>query len=81
MYERMPSITITISTEAHQRLKKLKEGAESFSDVILREVPEKANTFGDLERLMEERPFPEADPKLMKAVREGRGRRSSRSGR
>jgi predicted CopG family antitoxin len=75
----MPSITITISTEAHKRLKKLKEGAESFSDVILREVPEKANTFGDLERLMEGKSFPAADPKLLLAVREGRGRRSPRS--
>lgn len=34
----MPSVTITVSTEAHARLKKLKRGNESFTSVILREV-------------------------------------------
>jgi predicted CopG family antitoxin len=77
MYD-MPSITITISTEAHKRLAKLKEGGESFSDVILRELPERADTFGDLERLMKDRTLPRANPKLMEAVIKGRGRRSPR---
>ena len=77
MYD-MPSITITISTEAHRRLAKLKEGSESFSDVILRELPERADTFGDLERLMKDRELAPANPKLMEAVIKGRGRRSPR---
>jgi len=74
----MPSITITISTEAHKRLAKLKEGGESFSEVILRELPERADTFGDLERLMKNRVFPPANPTLMREVIQGRGRRSPR---
>jgi predicted CopG family antitoxin len=74
----MPSITITISTEAHRRLSKLKENNESFSDVILRELPQRADTFGDLEKFMEGRRFPEANPNLMEQVIKGRGRRSPR---
>jgi hypothetical protein len=74
----MPSITITISTQAHQRLSKLKEGNESFSEVILRELPERADTFGDLDRLLKGRNFPAANPRLVQAVVKGRGRRSPR---
>ncbi len=40
----MPSITISVSAEAHARLKKLKEGKESFSDLILRQLPEPCDT-------------------------------------
>jgi hypothetical protein len=32
----MPSITVTLSSEAYARLKKLKEPGDSFSDVIVR---------------------------------------------
>ena len=40
----MPSTTITISTEAHEILSRLKQGKESFSDVILRHVRLPADT-------------------------------------
>lgn len=80
----MPSITITVSAEAHARLKKLKQGNESFSAVILREVPEPpARTAGELlDRL--ERDFQGKDlvhEERMKAVERGRQRRSKRPAR
>jgi predicted CopG family antitoxin len=41
----MASINITISPEAHTRLKKFKRARkESFTDVILRELPEPCDT-------------------------------------
>jgi predicted CopG family antitoxin len=35
----MPFLTITISAEAHSRLKKYKRKGDSFTDVVLRELP------------------------------------------
>jgi len=73
--EYMATITVTLTTEAHRRLKKLKEGNESFSDVILREIPERIDTFGDLLKL---RDVPPMDPKIREIIRKGRGRASNR---
>ena len=44
----MPSITITVSAEAHARLKKMKSPGESFSEVILRNCPEVCLTGGEI---------------------------------
>jgi predicted CopG family antitoxin len=74
----MATVTISVTTEAHKRLKSLKEGKESFSDVILRELPQKARNAGELLDILMSRPTPAADPTLMEEVRRNRGRRSNR---
>lgn len=80
----MPSITITVSAEAHARLKKLKQRNESFSEVILRAVPEPpARTAGELLEMLE-REFQGKDlvnEERMKIVERGRKRRSKRPAR
>ncbi len=80
----MPSNTITLSAEAHARLKKLKQRNESFSAVILREAPEPpARTAGELLDMLE-REFQGKDlvhEERMKAVERGRKRRSKRPAR
>ena len=70
--------TITIDVEAYNRLKNRKEPGDSFSDVILRELPEIADTCGDLLESFKRHPVPAADPALRKAMLAGRGRRSNR---
>jgi hypothetical protein len=76
----MPSITITLSTEAHARLKQRKTPGDSFSDVVLREVAEPPlETCGQLEDYYEAHGVPKADPKLRGAMLAGRGRRSRRT--
>jgi predicted CopG family antitoxin len=74
----MATVTISVTTEAHERLKNLKEEGESFSEVILRELPPKARNDGELLDIIWSRPAPAADPELMAEVRRGRGRRSNR---
>jgi hypothetical protein len=75
----MPSITITVSTEAHERLASLKRPGQSFSDVILENVyPPPFETAGELLDSLREEPTPPADPDRMQKVREGRGRPSPR---
>ncbi len=70
--------TLTVRTEAYTRLQKLKAPGESFSDVILRELPEPWETCGDVLEGLRHMQVPKPDPKLMAAVLKGRGRRSSR---
>jgi predicted CopG family antitoxin len=77
----MGSTNITLSEAAYERLKKCKEPGESFSDVVLREVPEPpARNAGELldrleafegQQLLKER--------QMKQVEYGRKRRSKRN--
>jgi len=74
----MAFVTLTINTEAHSRLKKLKAPGDSFSDVILRELPEPWETAGDVLEGLERMQVPKTDPKLRAAVLAGRGRRSPR---
>ncbi len=74
----MAFVTLTINTEAHRRLKKLKAPGDSFSDVILRELPEPWETAGDVLDGLERMQVPKADPELRAAVLAGRGRRSPR---
>jgi predicted CopG family antitoxin len=75
---RMAYTTITISTEAQRRLAALKSGRESYSAVILREVPEPPlETCGEIEDALSEG-VPKADATLRRAMLTGRGRRSNR---
>jgi predicted CopG family antitoxin len=77
-FQCMAFVTLTINTEAHSRLKKLKAPGDSFSDVILRELPEPWETAGDVLEGLERMQVPKTDPKLRAAVLAGRGRRSPR---
>jgi hypothetical protein len=73
-------MNINVSTVAYGRLKKRKGPGESFSDVILREVPEMPlETCGQILDYFETHGVPKADPKLRAAMLAGRGRRSKRN--
>jgi predicted CopG family antitoxin len=74
----MPTINVTLTTEAHRRLSKFKGPGQSFSDVVMEFVPQQ--NCGELLDLLETKYAGKklSDPKLLKAVREGRGRRSKR---
>lgn len=74
----MASVCINVSVEAHERLKRLKGPGDSFSDVILRELPNPCDTAGELLDRLEGLQLPKADPNLRAAVLAGRGRRSKR---
>jgi len=74
----MPFTTITISTEAHERLRKLKEPGDSFSDVILRTIPQPCATAGELLEAFESVVLPPMNPRRLALLRSGRGRRSNR---
>jgi hypothetical protein len=71
--------TLTVNEEAHTRLRQHKEPGESFSDVILREVPPPPlKTCGEIEDYFREHGVPKANPRLRAAMLAGRGRRSNR---
>ena len=74
----MAFVTITIKNEAYRRLRRLKEPGDSFSDVILRQLPDPCETAGEVLHRLETIPIPRANPKLRAALLAGRGRRSSR---
>jgi len=76
----MATISLTITTEAHARLKALKMPGDSFSEVILRETPHPARTAGELLDRLERAGVPKTDPKIEAAFWGGRGRRSKRPG-
>ena len=70
--------TLTISDEAHQRLKRHKLPGESFTQVILREIPEPLETAGDVLDFLRAEPSPRLDQRALEALRKRRGRRSPR---
>ena len=70
--------TLTISEEAHRRLKRHQLPGESFTQVILREIPEPLETAGDVLDYLSAQPPPRLDRKALAALRKGRGRRSNR---
>ncbi|HZR16317.1 MAG TPA: antitoxin VapB family protein [Verrucomicrobiae bacterium] len=70
--------TLTISAEAHQRLKKRKLPGESFTQVILREIPEPLETAGEVLDYLRSEPAPQLDRSALESLRKGRGRRSPR---
>jgi predicted CopG family antitoxin len=46
-YQFMATITLTVTTEVHDKLKKLKVGQESFSEMLMPELPDRASTCGE----------------------------------
>lgn len=74
----MPFTTITISTDAHTRLRKLKEPGDSFSDVILRNVHQPCATAGEMLAVFKNVDLPPMNPRRLALLRSGRGRRSNR---
>ena len=73
------SVNITLTKAAYERMKKLKEPGESFSEMVMRELPQRFDTFGEMEDYFADHGVPKADLNLEKAVLSGRGRRSKRS--
>ena len=67
-----------ISDDAYARLKGLKQPGDSFSTVILRELPEPCETASAIEDYFKEHGVPAASTKLRRAMLAGRGRRSRR---
>ena len=76
-YQIMATITLSATTEVHEKLKKLKADKESFSEMLPRELPFRANRCGEVLEKLEGRQLPPMDPNLLKAVRSGGGRRSN----
>jgi predicted CopG family antitoxin len=79
MNNNMATINVTLTTEAHQRLSKFKRPGQSFSDVVMEFVPQQ--NCGELLDILERKFAGKklSDPKLLKAVRAGRGRRSKKT--
>jgi hypothetical protein len=77
-YACMATVTVTLTVEAHARLLKNKLPGDSFSDVVMRELPDPCDTCGELLERLESSPPPKIDPKLLREVMSGRGRRSNR---
>jgi predicted CopG family antitoxin len=74
----MATVSVTLTAEAHARLLKNKLPGDSFSDVVIRELPDPCDTCGELLDRLESSPAPKLNPKMVKAVMSGRGRRSNR---
>ncbi len=74
----MATTTIALTQPAYERLKKQKLPGESFSDVVLREIPEPCETAGDVLESLQRNPSTRVDPKRIDAFLAARGRRSNR---
>jgi predicted CopG family antitoxin len=78
----MPHRNIAISAEAYARLKKYKHKGDSFTAVVMRELPEPpARTAGELLRRL--KPFEGKkvlDDERVKVIQAGRKRRKARKG-
>ena len=74
----MASTTITLNEEAYRRLRLLKQKGESFSDVVIRRLPQHADTFGELLDFSEQDPPPRLDETALDAALRDRKRRSKR---
>jgi predicted CopG family antitoxin len=57
----MACTTIALTQPAYERLKKQKLPGESFSDVVLREIPNPCETCGDVLDSLKQKPVPEYD--------------------
>jgi predicted CopG family antitoxin len=74
----MATTTIALTQIAYERLKKQKLPGESFSDVVLREIPEPCETAGDVLDSLQRTPPPQVDVRRIDAFLAARGRRSNR---
>lgn len=75
----MATTTISIATDVHERLCKLRlRPDESFSSVLRRELSDPCETCGELLDHFAVGGVPKADPRLRRALAKGRGRRSRR---
>ena len=75
----MASTNVNLNEAAYGRLKKLRQPNESFSDVILRELPERANTCGELLDWIEQTPPAKGlDLAALDSAMKDRKRRSKR---
>ena len=74
----MATTTIALTQPAYERLKKQKLPGESFSDVVLREIPVPCETAGEILDYFESHPVPKANGRSRAAMLSGRGRRSHR---
>ncbi len=72
-------VTITLNTRAAARLKKNKLPGDSYSDVVLREMPDPCETAGEVYERLHSIEAPRANPKLRAKLLAGRGRRSNRA--
>ncbi len=72
------SINITLTKPAYERLKKLKQPGESFSQVVLRELSEKCDTCAEVLDYFDKHGVPKANSKSKKTLLSRRGRRSNR---
>ena len=76
----MATTTISIATDVHELLCKLRASpTESFSSVLRRELILPLKTCGEVLDYFEEEGVPEADHHLRQSMLRGRGRRSRRS--
>ena len=74
----MATTTIALTQPAYERLKKQKLPGESFSDVVLREIPEPCETAAEVLESLRRNPPPRVDAKRIDAFLAARGRRSHR---
>jgi predicted CopG family antitoxin len=72
----MATTTIALTQEAYERLKKQKLPGESFSDVVLREIPVVCETAGELVEYAKSHPGLQANEERRAIMLAGRGRRS-----
>ena len=72
------STTITLNAEAYRRLRLLKQKGESYSDVVIRRLPQHADTFGELLDFSEQDPPPQLDEATLAVALKNRKRRSKR---
>ena len=63
----MATTTIALTEPAYERLKRQKLPGESFSDVVLREIPEPCETAGDVLKSFEANPPPRVAAKRIDA--------------
>jgi predicted CopG family antitoxin len=73
IYRHMTTVTISVTTEAHKRLKNLKGAGENFSEVILCKIPVKAKNAGELLDILMAQLTPVADRKALAGIRRGDG--------
>ena len=74
----MSSTNVQLSDAAYKRLKKFKLPGDTFSDVLLRELPDPFETAGELLDHFTKQRVPDANRKLRDAMLKRRGRRSHR---